>query len=154
MKVISKLIDYILIIALGVMSVIVFLNVILRYAFHSGITWSVELSQILFLVLVLLGAIQAFQEDGHIKVDVLISRVPDRWKKILMLITNAIIFYIVVVLLMGSVELVKQNTVLTTPILGIPQSWIYAVGVFFSLCLAILLLIKTVGIFINKGAKE
>ena len=154
MKVISKLIDYILMIALGVMSVIVFLNVILRYAFNSGITWSVELSQILFLVLVLLGAIQVFQEDGHIKVDVLINKVPNGWKKVLMLITNAIIFYIVVVLLIGSVELVKQNTVLSTPILGIPQSWIYAVGVFFSVCLAVLLLIKTVKIFTDKGAKE
>lgn len=137
-------------IALGVMSIIVFVNVILRYIFESGISWSVELSQILFLVLVFLGAIQAYKENTHIQVDVLISKLPKVWQKILAVISNVIVLYILYVVFTGSVQLVEENTVMTTPILGIPQSYIYAMGVILSVIIAILTIIKTVEIFAKK----
>lgn len=147
MKYISKFIDFIMAISLGIMAIIVFLNVVLRYVFKSGITWSVELSQILFMVLVFFGAIQAYKEDSHIKVDVLISKVPLVWKKILALCSNILIFIVVVIVYQGSLQLVKENTVMTTPILGIPQSYIYSVGLFLSICLAVLTIAKTIEIF-------
>ena len=83
MKYISKFIDYVMIIGLSIMSIIVFLNVVMRYVFSSGISWSVELSQILFLVIVFFGAIQAYKDNSHIQVDVLITKVPPIWQKIL-----------------------------------------------------------------------
>lgn len=147
MKYISKFIDFIMAISLGIMAIIVFLNVVLRYVFKSGITWSVELSQILFMVLVFFGAIQAYKEDAHIKVDVLISKVPLVWQKILALCSNILIFIVVVIVYQGSLQLVKENTVMTTPILGIPQSYIYSVGLFLSICLAVLTIAKTIEIF-------
>lgn len=147
MKYISKFIDFIMAISLGIMAIIVFLNVVLRYVFKSGITWSVELSQILFMVLVFFGAIQAYKEDAHIKVDVLISKVPLVWQKILALCSNVLIFIVVVIVYQGSLQLVKENTVMTTPILGIPQSYIYSVGLFLSICLAVLTIAKTIEIF-------
>ena len=150
MNIISKMIDVIMMIALGVMSIIVFVNVILRYIFESGISWSVELSQILFLVLVFLGAIQAYKENTHIQVDVLISKLPKIWQKILAVISNVIVLYILYVVFTGSIQLVKENTVMTTPILGIPQSYIYAMGVILSVIIAILTIIKTVQIFTKK----
>lgn len=153
MNIISKIIDVIMMISLGVMSVIVFINVILRYVFESGISWSVELSQILFLVLVFFGAIQAFKENTHIQVDVLITKVPKVWQKILAIMSNLIILYILYVLFRGSVQLVKENTVMHTPILGIPQSYIYAMGVILSVLISILTIIKTVQIFTNKEEK-
>jgi len=150
MNIISKIIDVIMMIALGVMSIIVFVNVILRYIFESGISWSVELSQILFLVLVFFGAIQAYKENTHIQVDVLITKLPKVWQKILAVVSNVIVLYILYVLFRGSVQLVDENTVMTTPILGIPQSYIYAMGVILSVLIAILTIIKTVQIFTNK----
>ena len=153
MNIISKIIDVIMMISLGIMSVIVFVNVILRYVFESGIAWSVELSQILFLVLVFFGAIQAFKENTHIQVDVLITKVPKLLQKILAIISNVIILYILYVLFRGSVQLVKENTVMTTPILGIPQSYIYAMGVILSVLISILTIMKTVQIFTNKEEK-
>ena len=137
-------------IALGVMSIIVFVNVILRYIFESGISWSVELSQILFLVLVFFGAIQAYKENTHIQVDVLISKLSNFWQKTLAVISNLIVLYILYVLFRGSVQLVEENNVMTTPILGIPQSYVYAMGVILSVLIAILTIIKTVQIFTKK----
>ena len=52
-------------ICLGVMAVAVFINVVLRYGFNSGITISEELSRWLLVWLTFLGAIVAVREHAH-----------------------------------------------------------------------------------------
>ena len=61
---------------LALMVVLVFGNVVLRYAFNMGITVSEELSRFLFVWLTFLGAIVAFREHGHLGVDMVVSRLP------------------------------------------------------------------------------
>lgn len=153
MKYISKFIDYVMIIGLSIMSIIVFLNVVMRYVFSSGISWSVELSQILFLVIVFFGAIQAYKDNSHIKVDVLITKVPPIWQKILAVASNVIIFIVICIVFKGSLQLVKENTVMSTPVLGIPQSYIYSIGLFLSVCLGALTIMKTIAIFKKADAQ-
>ena len=58
------------------MVVLVFGNVVLRYAFNTGITVSEEVSRWLFVWLTFLGAIVAMQEHGHLGVDMLVARLP------------------------------------------------------------------------------
>ena len=55
---------------LAIMVVLVFGNVVLRYAFNSGITVSEEVSRWLFVWLTFLGAIVAMREHGHLGVDI------------------------------------------------------------------------------------
>ena len=55
------------------MVVMVFGNVVLRYAFNSGITVSEELSRWLFVWLTFLGAIVAIKEHGHLGTDMLVG---------------------------------------------------------------------------------
>ena len=66
---------------LAVMVVLVFGNVVLRYAFNLGITVSEELSRWLFVWMTFLGAIIAMREHGHLGVDMLVSRLPPWGKK-------------------------------------------------------------------------
>src|SRR5215212_2383831 len=54
---------------LALMVILVFGNVVLRYAFNMGITVSEELSRFLFVWLTFLGAIIAFREPGHLGTD-------------------------------------------------------------------------------------
>ena len=61
---------------LAIMVVLVFGNVVLRYAFNSGITVSEEVSRWLFVWLTFLGAIVALKEHGHLGSDMLVSRLP------------------------------------------------------------------------------
>jgi TRAP-type C4-dicarboxylate transport system permease small subunit len=46
--------------ALAMMAILVFSNVVLRYVFNSGITWSEEMSRFLFIWSTFLGAIAGF----------------------------------------------------------------------------------------------
>lgn len=51
--------------ALGVMALAVFVNVVLRYGFGSGIPASEELSRLLFVWMVFLGAAAAYPRGEH-----------------------------------------------------------------------------------------
>ena len=63
---------------LAVMVVLVFGNVVLRYAFNSGLTMSEEVSRWLFVWLTFMGAVVALREHSHLGVDALVLRLPQR----------------------------------------------------------------------------
>lgn len=60
--------------SLALMVVLVFTNVVLRYAFNSGIAMSEELSRWLFVWLTFLGAVVAMHERAHLGTDSLVPR--------------------------------------------------------------------------------
>src|SRR5437870_6109785 len=68
-----RLLEILIAAFLAVMVVMVFGNVVLRYAFNSGIIVSEEMSRWLFLWVTFLGAIVALKEHGHLGSDALIS---------------------------------------------------------------------------------
>src|SRR5437870_13335337 len=78
---------------LAVMVVMVFGNVVLRYAFNSGIVVSEELSRWLFLWVTFLGAIVALKEGAHLGTDLLVSRLPVLGKKICLVVGHLLILY-------------------------------------------------------------
>jgi TRAP-type C4-dicarboxylate transport system permease small subunit len=59
---------------LGLMVVMVFGNVVLRYGFNSGITVSEELSRWLFVWMTFLGAVVAVRNHAHLGTDALVSQ--------------------------------------------------------------------------------
>ncbi|XVJ70318.1 MAG: TRAP transporter small permease [Rhizobacter sp.] len=56
---------------LGVMAIAVFVNVVLRYGFNSGIPASEELSRLLFVWMVFIGAAAAYPAGEHMAVTAL-----------------------------------------------------------------------------------
>lgn len=71
---------------LGLMTVITFINVVLRYVFNSSIIWGLEATLILFAWLVLFGMSYAVKVTAHLGVDAVIaglSRGPRRMMALL-----------------------------------------------------------------------
>ncbi|MGC3986299.1 MAG: TRAP transporter small permease subunit, partial [Pseudorhodoferax sp.] len=62
--------------SLALMVLMVFGNVVMRYAFNSGLTLSEELSRWLFVWMTFMGAVVALHERGHLGTDSLIARLP------------------------------------------------------------------------------
>jgi TRAP-type C4-dicarboxylate transport system permease small subunit len=60
-----RLTEHLMAAALGVMALAVFVNVVLRYGFGSGIPASEELSRLLFVWMVFLGAAAAYPLGEH-----------------------------------------------------------------------------------------
>jgi TRAP-type transport system small permease protein len=135
-----KALDFLIASALAIMVVLVFGNVVLRYAFNTGVTVSEEVSRWLFVWLVFLGAIVALKEGGHLGSDMLVSRLPVLGKKICMLTGHVLMLYITWLLFSGSLAQVKINLEVEAPVTGASVGIFYAAGIVFSISAGLLLL--------------
>lgn len=139
---ICRLIDVLIATALAVMVVLVFGNVVLRYAFNSGIGVSEEVARWLFVWLCFMGAVVALKEGGHLGTDMLVSRLPVVGKKVCMVLGHLLMLYVTWLFLQGSWQQARINHDVAAPVTGTPMSVFYASGVVFSICAGILLLLQ------------
>lgn len=125
---------------LAVMVVLVFGNVVLRYAFNSGLTMSEEVSRWLFVWLTFMGAVVALREHGHLGTDVLVSRLPRLGKKICLVLAQVAMLYVSWLLLKGSWVQAEINWDTEAPVTGASVGIFYASGVMLGISsMAILL---------------
>ncbi|NEU30832.1 TRAP transporter small permease [bacterium LRH843] len=135
------------------MIVLVFLNVVLRYGFDSGITESEELSRYLFVWIVFLGAMIAHKEKGHLGVDLLIGALPAKVQKVMYTIVNIIVIGVLVIVIDGSLKMVAINSNSYGPATGIPLSILFYAGLLASVSMIILSIMQTVKyVFYNEDA--
>jgi len=67
---------------LGLMTIVTFINVVLRYGFDTGLIWGLELVTFLFAWLVLFGVSYAVKVTAHLGVDAVINSFsPSRQKR-------------------------------------------------------------------------
>lgn len=66
---------------LGLMTVVTFVNVVLRYGYNSGLIWGLEVVSILFAWLVILGVSYAVKVTAHLGVDALTNVMKPRAKR-------------------------------------------------------------------------
>ena len=72
---IQRIAEALMVLALAGMVIAVFVNVVLRYLFHTSIVSYEEVSRLLFVWLVAIGAIVAAFEGSHLGFDLVTSRV-------------------------------------------------------------------------------
>ena len=77
-------------IILGLMTIITFINVVLRYGFNTGIIWGLEMVTFLFAWLVLFGMSYAVKVTAHLGVDAVINLFGENPRKILAIIAGVI----------------------------------------------------------------
>ena len=125
---------------LALMVVLVFGNVVLRYAFNTGITLSEEVSRLLFVWLTFLGAIIAMREHGHLGVDTLVKRLPAAGKKACLVVSILLMLYATWLLLVGSWQQTVINLGVASPAAGFSMGLLYGVGVLFGVSAGLILL--------------
>jgi TRAP-type C4-dicarboxylate transport system permease small subunit len=125
------LLKFVIVLCLAAMVVLVFANVVLRYAFNSGITVSEELSRWLFVWLVFLGAIIGMKEHGHLGMDSLVSRLPVLGKKACLVICQLLMLYATWLFLQGSWAQTVINRDVAAPASGLPVALVYGIGIVF-----------------------
>jgi TRAP-type C4-dicarboxylate transport system permease small subunit len=125
---------------LAIMVVLVFGNVVLRYAFNSGITVSEEVSRWLFVWLTFLGAIIAMREHGHLGVDSLVKRLPPAGKKGCLIVSQLLMLYVTWLLLAGSWEQTLINWDVAAPASGLSTGLFYGVGIVFAISTGLILI--------------
>ena len=139
---------------LAVMVVMVFGNVVLRYAFNSGIVVSEELSRWLFLWVTFLGAIVALKEGAHLGSDFLVSRLPVLGKKICLVVGHLLMLYTTWLLFSGSLAQARINLNVEAPVTGASMAFVYGTGVVYALFAMLLLLRDLWRIVTGKVTEE
>ncbi len=87
---------------LAAMTIITFINVVLRYGFNTGLIWGLEMVSFLFAWLVLLGASYAVKTTSHLGVDAIINLFGPAGRRIFGLIAGAVCIAFAFLLLKGA----------------------------------------------------
>ena len=88
--IIDRLEEVLISVLLGAATLLVFAQVVARYAFNTGITWAPELVQHFFLWTVMIGASYGFKHGVHLGVDVLMKKLPEAQRRIMALVAVVI----------------------------------------------------------------
>jgi TRAP-type transport system small permease protein len=127
-----RVLSFVMVIFLAAMVVMVFGNVVLRYAFNSGITVSEELSRWLFVWMTFLGALVALRTHHHLGTDSLISRLPVAGKKLCLGASHLLMLYLCWLMFQGSWQQTVINWGTTSAVMEASMGYFYAAGLFFS----------------------
>ena len=87
---------------LVVMTLLVFIEVVMRFVFNSGLHWIQEVTLYCSAWLVLLGASWGVREGAHIGVDAFVKLLPHKQRKLLTLVALALCLFYCSLFLYGS----------------------------------------------------
>ncbi|WP_151636549.1 TRAP transporter small permease [Noviherbaspirillum aerium] len=134
----ENLVEWLMGLALAIMVVLVFGNVVLRYAFSSGIAWGEEISRLMFVWLIFLGAVLALRQHAHLGMEMVQAKLPPALRRTCAVISHLLMLYGLWLFLDGSwtQTVIGLNTYST--VLGYPTALMAGSGL---LCAASMMLI-------------
>ena len=128
---------------LAVMVIVTCLQVILRYVFDSGIVWGLEATSYAFLWMVLLGLSYGVRTNSHIAADFLITRVPSKSRRLLLLLSVALGLIYTLTMLYGTYIYVERLYLLEIHAQNIPlPKWLLSSVLPFGFFLLLLRLVQ------------
>ena len=139
---------------LGIMIFLTFLNVIMRYVFSSGFVWSEEIARICFIYLVYLGTIDAYRDNRHLGVEMLVVRVRPAVQKLLYLAIQGIVIWMMGLLAWGSFTLAQQGLRDKWVATGYPLFLISGIGVVTGVAIILLAIANIVRMFGGRPVLE
>jgi TRAP-type transport system small permease protein len=138
----NRLLNILLGSLLVVISVLIFLNVGLRYLFNSGIVWAEELTRFLFVWLVFLGAIAALAENNHLGFTSVVKKLPAGVKKVFFVSSNIMMLGVLMLLLAGAYNILPIGMMNSGAATGIPMAVMYGVVIPMAFGMAIIIAVN------------
>jgi C4-dicarboxylate transporter DctQ subunit len=124
---------------LGTMTVLTFVQVVLRYVFNTGFLWALEADFYLFSWLVLIGIAYCVRVHAHIGVDAIVRLLPPPVRRWVGLVTVALVLLYAGLMLYGGAIYIDKMRDIGIEAEDIPvERWI------LSLCLPLGFLLMTV----------
>jgi TRAP-type C4-dicarboxylate transport system permease small subunit len=149
-----RLLEWAIGVALAAMVVLVFGNVVLRYAFNSGITVSEEVSRWLFVWLTFLGGVVAMKEHAHLGTDALVSRLGVAGKKACLVAGHVMMLYAAWLIFSGSLAQTRINWDVQAPVTGASVALFYSSGMVFAVSAAVLLVLELVRVVTGRALEQ
>lgn len=131
-------------------------QIVARSVFGSSFVWAEESVRYAIICMVFIGSSVAFRLDAHISIDALHHWVPERVRRILVIIVNLGCLLLALLLIYFGMQLVQlmQGFGQTSPALEVPMYWIYAVIPGSAMLMAYRLVQSTVRLVRPSAAPE
>lgn len=125
---INRLEEVLLAVLLAFMTVLTFVQVVLRYAFNSGIAWSLEATTYSFAALVFIGMSYGVRTHTHIAVDLFTRKLPKRVERAVNVVAIVACLVYAVLMLYGATVFVERLFVLGNYARDVPApKWLLTV---------------------------
>lgn len=143
------------VILMSIMTVIIFVQVVMRYVFHNSLAWSEELARYCFIWLVYLGISYGCKIMKHIKIDAALKIFPEKIRPYIVILGDlCVLTFSIYIVLTGCQFLIFQSSMgKVSPALQIPVQYVSAapmVGFAFAVVRTIQTIIYRVN-KLNKG---
>ena len=117
--------DWLSVLLLGALAVITFLNVLVRYFTDQSFAWTEEISVFLMIVVTLVAGGSAFVRNHHIRIEAFADSGSPRRRRILAIVSQAVVLAFFVALAVLSGRLVWDEFIYeeTSPAIGVPTWW-------------------------------
>lgn len=128
------------------LTLIVGADITLRYVFLRPLGWVKEVSEYILVALGFLVAAWILKDDGHVKMDLLLTKVSPKTQTMMNLITSILSIFVVLIVTWFSLRVIIDfyRTKLVTPSVLEPQKWVLLIPIFVgSLLLAIQFIRRT-----------
>jgi TRAP-type C4-dicarboxylate transport system permease small subunit len=131
---------------LGVMALAVFVNVVLRYGFGSGIPASEELSRLLFVWMVFIGATLAYPLGEHMAFTGLVARLRGRPQamKVMTVLIRLLVIVACVLVAIGAWQQVVVGMNSHSVVLGYPAALLPLPALLSAVAIAVMALVELV----------
>lgn len=139
-----KALELVMVLCLAAMCLMVFGNVVLRHVFDSGINTSEELARFMFIWLTFLGAIVAMREGGHLGMDMVVSRLTGRTRRVALLLGQVLVLVCCGVLLWGLLLQHDINVANIGLVTGMSLSIVYSVAYLCAVSIGAMVLVNIV----------
>ena len=109
------------------MSVLIFVQVVMRYAFSASLTWSEELARYMFIWLVYFSVSYTARRDKHIKIEAALMIYPKKVRPYIEILSEILVlaFSIFIVFTAWDVGNKISASGQHSPALGIPMYFVY-----------------------------
>ena len=122
---VQNLMRWVLFLIIGAMTLVVLAGVFFRYILRAPLPWSEELARYLMVWGVCCGVPIAFREGSHIAVTILVDKLTGLSGKMILKISQIIIFIFVSIVMVEGFILAFKVSSQTSPAIEISMKWPY-----------------------------
>ena len=139
-------VEALMVVLLAGMAVMVFVNVVLRYGFNTGINFSEEAARYFFVWLTFIGAVITFRENGHLGVETLVRRFGRRGRLTCMVASNLVVLLCMAVLFWGTWRQAPIMASMVAPVTGMSMIFIFGISFFTSIGIGLIAVLRIIRI--------
>jgi TRAP-type C4-dicarboxylate transport system permease small subunit len=141
---IDRLVRWIVILFMLVMTVAVSLQIVFRYVFNAPLGWSEEVARFSFVWVSFFGASALLRVREHIGVNVFVERFPPRLRAASIFLADLIALTCIYFFVVGGISLTTNEWRQLAPATEIPMGWVYLAIPISTMLMAIWAVLQTV----------